>query len=298
MIFHRRWAMRFGAAGAAWAALELLKAVGLRGMRRGVQILLLHHVPPRQYRAFGRFLDFVFRHFDVIDPGHAALFFDGRMKSNIRPSLLFSFDDGFSSNWHLARQFLNPLGIKAVFFVCPALIELPPDEQRRAIEERIFDGQEHRMAHEELALMDLRQLEDLMNSGHSIGSHTLRHARLPLLAEAQKTEEIVSSAQWLKRRLGRPADWFAYPFGDIGSIDGESLRLIGETYAYCCSGVRGRNDEGTNPLGLRRQSLDLETPGYYQKFILEGGFDFLYARPRRVLNDMSIRARKILVHGS
>ena len=45
-------------------------------------------------------------------------------KNKIKPNLLLTFDDGFSSNIHICKDILEPRGIKALFLSPPILLIL------------------------------------------------------------------------------------------------------------------------------------------------------------------------------
>ena len=67
--------------------------------------------------------------------------------------------------------------------------------------------------------MNYSNLTDLLNDGHSIGSHTLSHQRLSGINSSEfLTKEIRDSKLELERKLNTTIDHFAYPFGDIESI--------------------------------------------------------------------------------
>ena len=61
--------------------------------------------------------------------------------------------------------------------------------------------------------------------------------------------EIAQAADVLRTRLGAAARWFAFPFGDIGSIDAPALRIAGRYHELCRSGVRGPNGFAGQPSG-------------------------------------------------
>lgn len=61
----------------------------------------------------------------------------------------------------------------------------------------------------------------------TIGAHTLHHARLPTLDEAQARDEIVGGKDRLEDALGRPVEHFAYPFGAHGQRDAQLARDAG-----------------------------------------------------------------------
>ena len=139
----------------------------------------------------------------------------------------------------------------------------------------------------ELQPLSWTDLTYLSSTGHVIGSHGMNHSRLSELKnESSLTEEIVTSGDELETKLGRPIDWFAYPFGDIASIDSRSLGRIGKRYKYCCSGLRGINTETTHRLCLARENIDFNEHVDDLKRIAKGGLDQFYYFKRKKLLEM------------
>ena len=79
---------------------------------------------------------------------------------------------------------------------------------------------------------------------------------------------------------------FAFPFGDINSINKKVLELARTRYKYIYSGVRGPNSNGTNPLAIRREALNISDEFTYNTFVASGGLSFYYWRARRRLDAM------------
>ena len=129
--------------------------------------------------------------------------------------MLLSFDDGFASNLEVAETILAPLGAKALFFVCPALMNLDGAAQSAAIAGQILQGR--RAAPE--PLMGWDAVDRLKALGNTIGSHTLDHRRLAGLGADQLAEQVGAAAEMLAARLGGPVDWFAYTFGAIAAAN-------------------------------------------------------------------------------
>ncbi len=249
--------------------------------------------------AFERLLCYVLDSYGIVAPEEAEKKLKGKGLSSTddRIPYLLTFDDGFKSNLSVARDVLDRYGVKAVFFVCPGLIDTPQERQRETITTHIFDGDPSSSDFpDELSLLSWTDLESLVASGHTIGSHTGHHRRVSKLNTEEQWHEIIESAALLEKRLGTSIKWFAYPFGTIDSIDGSSLNLIAKQYEFCCSGIRGVNSGSTHPLGLLRESLDLASPIEYQKLVLDGGLDFYYAtrvgRLRRMIEEGVLRQRQ------
>ncbi|MBT3907003.1 MAG: polysaccharide deacetylase family protein [Rhodospirillaceae bacterium] len=252
----------------------------LAGTRRtGFQVLLLHDVPVSQRPALERLLDYIEKTHGFLTPDAAARLIDGGAEESNRIPCLLSFDDGFVSNLDVAREILGPRRLKALFFVCPGLMDLPVSEQRDAIAKNIFQG---RVSADELddtqRLMTWQDLEELQRMGHTIGSHGMTHKRLSDLTGDALKMEILGAGLAVEEKLAEPCPWYAYAFGDIGSVSIEAFRIIMAAHRYCRTGIRGLNFPGTPEGGVLAQEIGLDTPFTYQKLVLDGGLDIRYGR--------------------
>ena len=135
--------------------------------------------------------------------------------------------------------------------------------------------------------IDWKALKDLSKRGHVIGCHSMSHARLSTLTnDADFKREIVDAGKKISDRLECEVSWFAYPFGDIKSINRKAINIIGENYRYCCSGLRGINTQSTNSLCISRQSQQLNQPLNFSANVALGAFDFVYMFKYFKLNRM------------
>lgn len=257
-----------------WLAAHRL-GEALRPPRPALRILMLHDVPPAWTAALAAL---VARLKDrLVSPIQAEQILDGRLALDGTRYLL-SFDDGFASNFEAARDILDPVGAKALFFVCPGLIGQPAE----AIAAAIYQGR--RPAQE--GLMDWSQLEQLVSRGHALGNHTMTHCRLAGLAAPRLEAEVAQAAAAIAARLG-PTPWFAYPFGDIQSVDQAALAAIGNHHRFCRSGVRGANRPGIHPLALRSDNVDLASPAVWQSLAISGALDRRYGDAARRLDGLA-----------
>jgi len=245
----------------------------------GFRILLLHDVPAAQRPALARILGDLAAAGRLITPAEAEALLAGAPPPPGPAPVLVSFDDGFASNRIVAETILAPLGIRALLFVCPGLIDLPPAEQAAAVGANVLRGQ--RPAPEPLLSWD--ELAALAAAGHVIANHTLTHPRLAGLSPARLATEIGGGAELLAHRL-EPSAWFAFPFGDVGAVDAAAMAEIGRHHRFCRSGVRGGNHAATPKLALRADHLDLAASPAWQALSLAGGLDPLYASARHRLD--------------
>ncbi len=275
--------LRYRLAG-PWLAARRALRLATGGAAPGFRILLLHDVAAR-LALLDRLVTQVKRDHGILSPEEAEAWLSdrhGRSPQAGRLPCLLSFDDGFASNHAAATEVLAKHRVKALFFVCPGLLDLPPETQRRRVAETVFDGGPGAGGR----LMTWAEIEDLKADGHAIGAHGMTHRRLSMLEGEALRHEIAESGRRLGERLGAAVPWFAYPFGDLGSISAAALAVIAADYRFCRSGVRGANHADTPRLALRADHVELEAPERYRAMVLDGGLDFRYRGARRRLDAM------------
>ena len=99
-------------------------------------------------------------------------------------------------------------------------------------------------------LMDTAQIQQWLRAGHSIGSHSLTHARLTRLSVRDAREEIFASKKKLEDTFCAAVEHFCYPYGDWS----EPVRdlVIEAGYRTACTTQFGVNTPATPPFALRR----------------------------------------------
>jgi peptidoglycan/xylan/chitin deacetylase (PgdA/CDA1 family) len=124
-----------------------------------------------------------------------------------RPMVTISIDDGFQSQFDLARPALNKRGMKATYY----LIEQPIQQN--------WSG-----------YLTLSEARTLAAEGNEIGDHTVSHPHLPQVSATQLEQELANSKSWLQANLAIPtvAD-FASPYGEFNDA------VIGRVKAYFAS---------------------------------------------------------------
>lgn len=256
----------------------------------GFRIVLVHDVAEAQLAAFECLVDRVVAVHGAIAPEDAEARLSGRVTDAAprhRAPCLFSFDDGFQSN-ERAAEILAARGIRAQFFVCPGLVELEGDAQRRAVAANVFRGRVTGAAMApHLRLMGWDAIARLRAMGHAIGVHGMTHARLSALDADALEAEIGDARSRIERALGGAFDWFAFAFGTIGSIDARALAVVARHFRYCRSGVRGLNSAATGALAVRADSVDLAAPRAWRDLVLEGGLDARYRGAGRALDGLA-----------
>ena len=103
-------------------------------------------------------------------------------KKIVGNNLFLTFDDGYLSDYYITKEVLNPMGIKALFFVIPDFIKIKGKKER---EDFIFNNifpksNESDLSHNKNELLNMsgKEIRYLINSGQKIGFHTTSHQKL------------------------------------------------------------------------------------------------------------------------
>ncbi|MEY3014438.1 MAG: poly-beta,6-N-acetyl-D-glucosamine N-deacetylase precursor [Pseudomonadota bacterium] len=170
--------------------------------------------------------------YETVDLDQLHAFLTGRGPLPKRP-IIFTFDDGYLSNWTLAAPILERHGMRGVFYVA-----LDPDAHTR---EGVL-GKDDWMTPE--------QWKALRERGHMIGSHSMTHGLLSEMSEEQVRWELTESKQRLEALLGEPVPHFCIP---RAGGNRQIVRWIGEAgYVTSTGADKGTAGPGRHPLRLPR----------------------------------------------
>lgn len=235
-----------------------------------LHVLLYHDIAPNEQEAFKQQMIFAAQHYHFLTMDEFEMIISGKQPLKGK-NLLLTFDDGYKSNREVAEHILEPLGIKACFFVLPDFID--SDDKKKFIAENLYDG---KLSPQDIpdykTSMSWQDLECLISKGHTIGSHTKSHVDLAkVIDEKILAEEIIESGDIIQRRLGVPINHFAYPYGNVNCISAQAMQVIKKRYQYVFSGVRGANSPNNSLLAIRRDEVSPNYSLRYFNLILAGG---------------------------
>jgi peptidoglycan/xylan/chitin deacetylase (PgdA/CDA1 family) len=151
--------------------------------------------------------------------------------------IVLTFDDGFRNVLQNAMGPLAEGGWRAMQFLVPNFIG-------KLNEWDLRDGEAPE------CLMNVAEVREWLGAGHSIGSHSLTHARLTRLTVRDAREEIFSSKKKLEDTFGVAVEHFCYPYGDWN----EAVRdlVIEAGYRTACTTQFGVNTPATPSFALHR----------------------------------------------
>lgn len=131
---------------------------------------------------------------------------DGRLRGAKDPFVAVTFDDGYAELPEHAVPVLERLGFTATFFVIPDLV-----------------GRDLR---ERGSFMSWNEVRGLHDAGFDVGSHTLTHAYLDELDDAECRHELSASRDAIATEIGSVPQAFCYP---AGRVSARAVRLVEET---------------------------------------------------------------------
>ena len=139
-------------------------------------------------------------------------------------AVMITFDDGFGDNYKVAWPILQKYGFVATFFIVTDYVK--PYS------------------------IDWEQLQDLVASGNSIGSHTVHHYNMASLNTYQQEKELRESKKALEEGLGISIRTFCYPYGGYNKSTTSLVQQTG--YSLCFTTNEGRVFYNSDHLKLKR----------------------------------------------
>lgn len=277
----------------------LIQMIRIIGVKIGIispnhlRVLIFHDIPPEQEDAFKKQLVWLKKHWSIISPEKFEKYISGS-EPILGSNLLISFDDGLISNRIVAEKILNPMGIKAIFFVVSDFVDLEDNyHARQFIAENIVPDIDIEKVPNNWANMHWSDLQYLLDKGHTIGAHTRKHTRLSdCHTDEELYDELIESAECIKSNLGVDVQHFAFTFGDIDSLSEKALSVARSKYKYIYSGIRGDNAQLLSPLSICRDAAASQSENYeYTLFdnnllaaFLNGAADLKYKKARKLMD--------------
>ena len=180
----------------------------------------------------------------------------------LEPELLLRQVRALSRFWNVHATFDDAYRSAATVF--PALEQLAVSIQIFACTRFARDGGPLTIPElegddpKELATMTWDDLRGHADRGITIGSHTVSHAHLTRLSDADLRHELTDSKDELETELNRSCDVLAYPYGEHDARVRAAAQTAGYSRAY---GLRGRKgDQYASPrVDLYRRHTPLRT---------------------------------------
>lgn len=241
-----------------------------------LRILMFHYITSAQYQKFENLIIKLKKEYNIISPSE----FDNIIKKNktiSQDTILFTFDDGYKSQYNIAKKILNKHNIKGIFFITLNFVKLKSKLKTiEFLKNNLRVGEIKNKEFPNIRNMSNHDLDFLIKSGHEIGAHTIDHKDLTTLSLKDKKYEIIDYKKlFYKKSKIKNINHFAFTFGELKNIDKNSLKISLQNYDFIYSGIRGNNYQ-SNKRVFFRDNCDLHLSFKEIFFFLNGFGDFYY----------------------
>ena len=163
--------------------------------------------------------------FTFVDANDLVAIKEGK-KRQPRKAVFLGFDDGYKDNYTNAYPIIKEEGVKATFFIVSNMI-----------------SHENRMTYADI--------QEMLDNGMAIGSHTANHAELDKMSAEEIHKELNDSKYSLEKSFGVKVNSVAYPCG------GEDEEVVQETEKVYDIAFTASMDENVpnTPLTIHRYGV-------------------------------------------
>ena len=198
-------------------------------------------------------------------------------------NFLMTFDDGLLSSYEATKKILDPLGIKAIFFIPTAILDIKNDEDMRHFAAERFFMVSKREARSllpyEYRFMTEEHLKQLSSDGHMICPHTHNHVFLSdINDDSSAIAELIKPKQILENILQKKIEAFSFPVGTEKQVNSFSYNIIRKNYKYCFTALNGCVNPSSNAYYLCRNNIPADATISYIDMVMKGIYDLYYLR--------------------
>jgi len=209
------------------------------------------------YGAFHKSGDLVLAYHSVADMGQGVDKYKmnvplGLFKAQIdylgvlkkKRNIILTFDDGFRNFYENALPIVSGSGIQAMLFVTTDFID------RKITFGHLF------LSGNGCEPLTWSQIKEISSLGIEIGSHAITHKNLSLMDAKDAERELTDSKKIIEDRIGKPVEYFAYPFGSRCAITDNLKKLVAANgYVKAYSNIMGFNSDKSDAYALRRMRI-------------------------------------------
>lgn len=144
-----------------------------------------------------------------------------------KPIVAFTFDDGFLECYDYFAPILEEFAVNAMFFVNPNYVE-GDDNYIENFNNNIVmtPGKQP---------MRWNHLKELSERGHIIAAHTMDHFMINCEDEKILKIQIKTCKKVIEDHIGKPCEYFAFPYGRLSQANNLSIDIACDTYPYVFS---------------------------------------------------------------
>ena len=260
-----------------------------------IYVINYHATYPKYEKNFINQIKFYKKYFEIIDE-KTLINEHQSLKTNLKPRILITFDDGHITNFNLASKILDTFNIKASFFIpvnviCRKTEKTIPEENKVLLDKYniLSDLSEDNKNMLSRLTMTWENIIDLDNRGHFIGSHGSNHVRLSKeLSDDQLDYEISKSKEIIEEKLKKKINSFCWIVGDKKSYTKKASEVIKKNNYKLSFTTCGKPfDKNQNLLQVHRFNVEDYFSISRISFIFSGIYELLYLKKRKFVNSIT-----------
>ena len=260
-----------------------------------IYVINYHATYPKYEKNFINQIKFYKKYFEIIDE-KTLINEHQSLKTNLKPRILITFDDGHITNFNLASKILDTFNIKASFFIPVNVIgrkteKTIPEENKVLLDKYniLSDISEDNKNLLSRLTMTWENIIDLDNRGHFIGSHGSNHVRLSKeLSDDQLDYEISKSKEIIEEKLKKKINSFCWIVGDKKSYTKKASEVIKKNNYKLSFTTCGKPfDKNQNLLQVHRFNVEDYFSISRISFIFSGIYELLYLKKRKFVNSIT-----------
>tara|TARA_Y100000996_G_scaffold377162_2_gene329025 strand:- start:214 stop:1083 length:870 start_codon:yes stop_codon:yes gene_type:complete len=249
-----------------------------------IRAINYHDTHEKDSNNFEQQLKFYKKHFSPVSIQDLQQFFDNGIWHKKKPGLIISFDDGFRTNYKIAKPLLEKYGFIGWFFIPCGFIDIKPEKQSHFAKHHNISSTSHYDSSKRIA-MSWDELKDL-SVKHVIGSHTFTHHRMNIKdSDDILKKEIINSKLLIEKKLNSEVDIFCWVGGEEHTYTKKAAKYIDKAgYSYSFMTNTYPITKKTDSLQLQRTNIESFFPLEVVKFQLCGMLDLYYSFKRYRVN--------------
>lgn len=148
-----------------------------------------------------------------------------------RPTVAFTFDDGWRDCYTQIAPQLEKYRVNAMFFINPNFVDAADNNDETYIEKFTVNTTKSPGKRP----MTWEQILDLHKRGFKFGAHTLDHYCINDDNVVELERQIGDCRGVIEAKLGVPCDHFAFPYGRFDHANPKSIEIACKYYKYVYS---------------------------------------------------------------
>ena len=148
-----------------------------------------------------------------------------------RPKIAFSFDDGWRDCYTQIAPQLDKYGVNAMFFINPNFADAADNNDEAYIENFTVNTTKSPGKFP----MTWNQIKDLQKRGYLFGAHTMDHYCINDDNINELQYQIGDCKKVMEEKLGKPCEYFAFPYGRLEHANSNSIEIACKYYKYVFS---------------------------------------------------------------